>query len=269
MEITLNNGIKIPIIGYGTYQAKSGNEAYNGVRDALDFGYKHIDTAAIYGNEQDVGRALKDSSIERDSIFVTTKLWNSDQGYESALKAFDKSRKKLDLDYIDLYLIHWPQSNTRLKSWEALEKLYSENKIKAIGVSNFTIIHLKELLDNYDIVPTLNQVEFSPFLNQKELHTFCKDNNIEIEAYSPLVKAQKFGNKTLSNIAKKNNKTEAQILLRWNIELNMITLPKSVTSTRIKENINIFDFQLSNEDMSTLEKLNENYRTSWDPTNIV
>lgn len=269
MEIILNNGIKIPIIGYGTYQAKSGKEAYNGVRDALDFGYKHIDTAAIYGNESDVGKAIIDSRIDRDSIFITTKLWNADQGYESALKAFDQSRKKLDLDYIDLYLIHWPQTNTRQKSWEALEKLYSEKKVRAIGVSNYTITHLEELLKNYDLVPAVNQVEFSPFLNQLELHSYCKEKKIEIEAYSPLVKAQKFDNETLVKLAEKYNKSEAQILLRWNIELEMITLPKSVTTSRIKENINIFDFNLTEEDMNTLNNMNEDYRTSWDPTDLV
>jgi diketogulonate reductase-like aldo/keto reductase len=264
----LNNNIEIPVIGLGTFLSKPGESTYNAVRYALDFGYRQIDTAAFYQNEGDVGRAVRDSKITREDIFITTKLWNSDQGYSNAIRAYEASMKKLDLGYIDLYLIHWPQQGTREESWRALEKIYNDGGVNSIGVSNYTIKHLEEMKNYAEITPAINQVEFHIYLYQKELLDYCTNENIYIQAYSPLVRGKKFKIDTLNAIAEKYSKTPAQIMLRWTIDVGTITLPKSVNEQRIIENASIFDFELSSEDRKFLDSLNEDYRIAWDPSKI-
>lgn len=264
----LNNGIDIPYLGFGLYLTEPGKEAQKAVHFALNAGYRHIDTAKFYNNENDVAKAIKESRISRENIFITTKLWNDDQGYERTFKAFEKSLKELETGYIDLYLLHWPVPGKRLESWKALEKLYKEGKIKSIGVSNFTIKHLKEFLDNCEIIPAVNQVEFSPYLYQKELLEFCNQNNIQLEAYSPLTRARKLNDKRLIQIAEAYSKTPAQILIRWALEHEVVVLPKSSHEARIKENADVFDFQISEDDMNTLDSMSENLRVAWDPTNL-
>lgn len=266
--LRLNNGVNIPILGLGTYLSKPGKETYNAVRYALDIGYRHIDTATLYANEQDIGKAIRDSGIPRDEIFVTTKVWNSDQGYDKTIIAFHKSLKKLNLDYIDLYLIHWPQPGTRNETWRALMNLYDEKKTRSIGVSNYTIHHLEELIHNFPLKPMVNQVEFSPYLYQKELFKYCLKRSIIIEAYTPLVRGRKFDDPKLIELAKKYSKTPAQILIRWAIQVGTVVLPKSIHPERIKENSEVFDFEINEDDMDYLETFNENFRVAWDPTDI-
>ena len=266
--VELNNGVEIPMLGLGTYKAKAGTEAREAVEYALEIGYRYIDTATIYTNEEDVGTAVRTSGIPRSEIFITTKVWNSDQGYDKTLKAFDKSLAKLGMDYVDLYLIHWPLKDKRIETWRALERLFQTGKCRAIGVSNYMINHLQELLSITPIVPAVNQVEFSPYLYQKELLGFCNERNICIQAYSPLVRGKKFNDIRLKNIAEKNCKTPAQILIRWSLQHNLVVLPKSSRKERIKENADIFDFVISKEDMEYLNTFDENYRVSWDPSGI-
>jgi diketogulonate reductase-like aldo/keto reductase len=266
--IKLNNEIEIPRLGLGTYLSQPGKDTQYACEFALDYGYRNIDTAAFYQNEEDVGKAVRNSSVPREKIFVTTKLWNADQGYESALKAFDESMKKLDIDYIDLYLIHWPLEEKRHDSWKALEKIYESGKARSIGVSNYTIDHIRQLLDRSEIVPVVNQVEFSPYLYQKELQDFGESHGIFIEAYTPLTRGKKLKDPKLIEIADKYHKTTAQILIKWALQVNTIVLPKSVHKDRIIENADIFDFDISGEDLNKLSEFNEDYRTSWDPSNI-
>jgi diketogulonate reductase-like aldo/keto reductase len=266
--VSLNNGVKIPILGLGTYLSKPGKETYNAVRYALDLGYRHIDTATLYANEEDIGRAIKDSGIPRESIFVTTKVWNSDQGFENTISAHHKSLKRLRLDWIDLYLVHWPLTKTRHETWRALIHLYCEKKARAIGVSNYTIRHMEEVLHTSPFKPLVNQIEFSPYLYQKDIVRYCMRRNIYVEAYTPLIRGKKFGDKKLVEIAEKYNKTQAQILIRWAIQVGTIVLPKSVTPERIKENADVFDFEISEEDIDYMESFNENFRVAWDPTDI-
>ena len=262
--LKLNNGVDIPIIGLGTWTL-TGKDAYNAVLIALQAGYRLIDTAMMYGNERKIGEAVKDSDIPREEIFVTTKVWNTDHGYNKALKAFERSLKKLNMSYVDLYLIHWPVTGLRNETWKALEKIYKDGKARSIGVSNFTILHLNELFKTTSTIPAVNQVEFSPFLYQKKLMEFCQANKIVVEAYSPLTRGNKLDNDQLKAIGKKYGKTTAQILLRWGIQHNIIQIPKSRSKSHIIENIDIFDFQLDNDDMVQLDNLNENFRNVDDP----
>ncbi len=264
----LNNGTEIPLLGLGTWQSKAGKETYDAVLTALEFGYRHIDTAAIYGNETDVGKAIKDSTIGTDEIFITTKIWNADQGYDSTMRAFEESTNKLGMDYIDLYLIHWPQTETRNETWKALINLYQNRFVRAIGISNYTKKHIVEMIDNTEIIPTVNQIEITPYLYQQGLANYCNENKIKIEAYSPLVRGLKFDDIRLNNIAKIYNKSMAQILIRWSLQKGFIVLPKSVSPKRIKENADVYDFEISENDMLLLDSLNENYRTCWDPSEI-
>ena len=263
----LNNGVLIPRLGLGVYQSPPGQVTQQAVEYALKIGYRHVDTARIYGNESDVGSALRNSGIKREDVFITTKLWNSDHGYEATLKACDGSLRRLGLKYLDLYLIHWPVPEIRNESWTALTELLKNGKCRSIGVSNYTIQHLTELLEDADVVPMVNQVEFSPFLYQKQLLDYCEKNKIQVEAYSPLTQGAKLNHPTIQQIAKKHNKTPAQVLLRWSLQHNLVTIPKSVREERIRENSQVFDYTLTSEEMRVLDSLDENFRNSWDPTN--
>lgn len=265
----LNNGIKIPMFGLGTYLNDKGKQAIDSILYALEIGYRHIDTAAMYENEEEVGEAVRESGIPREEIFITTKLWNSDHGYDNTIKAFHRSLEHLGLDYIDLYLIHWPVENLRLESWRALEKLYNEGLCKSIGVSNFMARHLEELLNNSEIISTVNQVEFSPFLYLKELQNYCESKGIALESYSPLTKGHKLKDSNLIDIARRYDKSTSQILVRWCLQKGVSVIPKSSQKEHIKENANVFDFNISEADMIELDNLNENYHSTWDPTNVV
>jgi diketogulonate reductase-like aldo/keto reductase len=267
-KVKLNNDLEMPYFGLGVYLMDPGEETWQAVSIALEAGYRLIDTAAMYGNERDVGLAIKESNILREEVFVTTKLWNSDHGYDRTLRAFDKSLKLLDMDYIDLYLIHWPVEGLRKETWRAMEKIYHNGRCRAIGVSNYTISHLTELLDCADVPPAVNQVEFSPFLYQKDLQDFCNSKNIRLEAYSPLTRTKKFNNSTIQKIAEKYQKSSAQIMIRWALQHEVIVIPKSSNRERIRENALVFDFSISAEDMETLNGLNQNYHVSWDPTHV-
>ena len=267
-KVVLGDGIEMPVFGLGTYRSGSSRRTRNIVRYALDIGYRHIDTARFYGNERDIGRAIEKSGIPRDEIFVTTKLWNSDHGYDKALKAFEKSLKDLGFDYLDLYLIHWPVPDLRGESWRALEKLCGDGKCRAIGMSNYMIPHLKELLATGSVKPAVNQVEFSPYLYQKQLLEYCRSNDIQFESYSPLTKGHMLDDPKLGEIAGHYTKTPAQILIRWTLQKEVVVIPKSSRKERIRENADVFDFAISPQDMKRLDALHENLRVSWDPTAI-
>ena len=257
----LNNGVEIPRLGLGVYQAPPGESTLRAVKYALDVGYRHIDTAWLYGNEGDVGKAILESSIEREEIFITTKVWNSDQGYRSTLAACERSLQRLGLAYVDLYLIHWPVEGQNNNTWKAMIQLLREGKTRAIGVSNYEIFHLQEILQNFDVIPSVNQVEFHPFLYQEKLLEFCKNSNIQLEAYSPLTRGQRLNHPTLVDLAKKYDKSPAQILIRWSLQHGLVVIPKSIRKDRIRENIQVFDFQLEETDMKLLNSLNEDLRT--------
>jgi len=265
-KVKLNNGVQMPIFGLGTYQTRSGKETQTAVLYALEAGYRLIDTAKIYGNEKDVGEVVRKSGIPREEVFITTKLWNSDHGYEAAIAACEKSLKSLGLSYIDLYLIHWPVEGLRNETWTAMETLQKEGKCRAIGVSNYMIWHLEELLNSSSTIPAVNQVEFSPYLYQKDLLEFCDSHNIQVEAYSPLTKGQKLSDPKLVAIASRYSKSPAQILIRWVLQHGAIVIPKSSKKERIFENADIFDFTISPKDMGVLDSFDENLRTSWDPS---
>lgn len=262
----LNNGTKIPILGLGVYQMPPIIITARAVRWALELGYRHIDTARIYYNEKAVGSAIKKSGVPREEIFLTTKLWNADQ--KDAVKACNSSLRKLQTDYVDLYLIHWPAPGTRSGAWKALESLYKEGKCRAIGVSNYTIRHLKELLDSCEVLPAVNQVEFSPYLYQKELLEFCKSKGIQPEAYSPLTRGKKLKDPKLVELASKYNKSPAQILIRWALQHDIVAIPKSTKKERIRENLGALDFTISKGDIEKMDSLNEDFRTCWDPTKM-
>lgn len=257
----LNNGVEIPRLGLGVYQAPPGESTLRAVKYALDVGYRHIDTAWLYGNEGDVGKAILESSIEREEIFITTKVWNSDQGYRSTLAACERSLQRLGLAYVDLYLIHWPVEGQNNNTWKAMIQLLREGKTRAIGVSNYEIFHLHEIFQNFDVIPSVNQVEFHPFLYQEKLLEFCKNSNIQLEAYSPLTRGQRLNHPTLVDLAKKYDKSPAQILIRWSLQHGLVVIPKSIRKDRIRENIQVFDFQLEETDMKLLNSLNEDLRT--------
>jgi diketogulonate reductase-like aldo/keto reductase len=263
-SLPLNTDARIPLVGLGVWQAPPG-EAQQAVATALRLGYRHIDTARIYGNEADVGGGVRASGVPREQVFVTTKLWNSDQGYDSALRAFDASLKRLGFDYVDLYLLHWPVAGKRLDSWRALERLHAEKRARAIGVSNFLRPHLEELLAHAKVVPAANQIELSPFLQRRETVDFCRAKGIVLEAYSPLTRGERLGHAALVAEAKRANRTPAQVLLRWGIQKEFVVLPKSTREARIAENAAIFDFVLDAGAMARLDALEENLATGWDP----
>jgi len=258
-ERELYTGEKMPGFGFGTWQIPDGQAVEKAVKTAIDCGYRLIDTAKIYGNEQGVGQAVKESSVPREEMFVTTKLWNGDQGYHSARKAFEESLEILRLEYIDLYLIHWPGYDPykRKQSWKAFEDIYSEGLAKAIGVSNFEPEHLDELLSDSTTVPMVNQIEFHPFnfAEQQDTLEYCQRKKIIIEAYSPLARGRLMDDKSITDIAKKYSKTNAQVMLRWAVQHGTVPIPKSAHPGRIKENIDIFDFELDKSDMQALNAL--------------
>lgn len=264
----LHNGVKMPWFGLGVFKVEDGNEVVNSVKWAIEAGYKSIDTAAIYGNEEGVGQAIKESGVAREELFITTKVWNADQGYDSTLKAFDESMKKLGLEYLDLYLVHWPVKGKYKETWKALETLYKEGKVKAIGVSNFQVHHLKDVMEDAEIVPMVNQVEYHPRLTQKELHAFCKENGIQLEAWSPLMQGKLLDDATLTEIAEKHGKSVAQVILRWDLQNGVVTIPKSVKEHRIYDNAAIFDFELTQEEMERIDGLNRDERVGPDPDNF-
>jgi diketogulonate reductase-like aldo/keto reductase len=265
-KIKLNNGVEIPYIGLGTYNIRSQKEVDRAIHSALEVGYRLIDTAAAYYNEKEIGKALKNSSVPREEIFITTKLDNPDHGYQHALKAFDESLRKLDCGYIDLYLIHWPVQK-RNESWKAMEELLNMNKCHAIGVCNYTDRHLKESHGNSSTLPAINQVEFNPFVFPKEIYDYCNSNNIVVEAYTPIARNRKSDHPVIKELSGKYKKTPAQIMLRWSLQHKAIVIPKSSNPDRIKENSDIFNFNISDEDMSKLNSLNEYLRFSADPDN--
>jgi diketogulonate reductase-like aldo/keto reductase len=266
--VTLNNGVNIPIIGLGVFQSPGGGVTKQAILDSLEAGYRHIDTARIYGNEVDVGKAVAESGLKREDIFITTKLWNADQGYESTLDALEISLGKMDLEYIDLYLMHWPVEGRRLESWTAMEELLAKGSCRSIGVSNFMVHHLEELLQKAHVVPAINQIEMSPYnyLQRKETLDLCFSTGVVIEAYSPLTKGKKLKDPRLFEIAAKYGKTTAQLLIRWALEKHYVVLPKSVKRDRIIENADVFDFTISDGDMASMDSFNENLATGWDPT---
>ena len=266
-RIKLNNGIEIPYIGLGTYELRR-TAAHEAVNTALESGYRLIDTAESYYNEKEVGEAIKNSRIPRDEIFVTTKLANENHGFDNTLKAFEGSLKRLGLDYVDLYLIHWPSSRLRDETWKAFESLLQDGACRSIGVSNYTVRHLNEILSISSTVPAVNQVEFNPYIYQKEILDLCKERNIQLEGYTPLARTKKFNESILKNISDKYGKSRAQILIRWSLQHNIIAIPKSSNESRIKENIDVFDFEIADNDMEKLNSLNENLRFSPDPHNL-
>ena len=262
----LNNGVEIPLLGLGVWQVPPGETTENAVLWALEAGYRHVDTAAIYKNEESLRNSIKKSGIQRKEIFVTTKLWNDD--HSDPVKALDTSLKKLGMDYVDLYLIHWPVEKVRIKTWKTLEELYKKGKCRTIGVSNFTIKHLEELLKNTEIVPTINQVEFNPYLYQKELLEYCRKKEIQLEAYSPLAQGKRLEDPKLIEMADKYMKSPAQIMIRWALQHDLVVIPRSKNKERIIENSRVFDFSISEDDMERLDAFNKNYRFCWDPTNV-
>ncbi len=270
--ITLANGVKIPWLGLGVFKVKEGSEVVDAVRTAIKYGYRSIDTAAIYGNEEGVGQGIKEglqeAGISREDLFVTSKVWNADQGYDSTLEAYQASLKKLNLDYLDLYLIHWPVKGKYKDTWRALERIYHEGRVRSIGVSNFHVHHLKDLFQGSTIKPMINQVEFHPRLIQKELRAFCKEQGIQFEAWSPLMQGKLLDNPILQRIADKYGKSTAQVIIRWDLQNEVVTIPKSIKEHRIIENSNVFDFELTKEDLEQIDALNENQRVGSDPDNF-
>lgn len=264
----LHNGVEIPYLGLGTYKSDNDQEVVDAINTALNLGYRHIDTASIYKNEEGVGRGIRESGVDRKDIFVVSKVWNADQGYDSTLKAFDDSLKRLGLDYLDLYLIHWPVQGKYTETWKALEYLYTEKRIRAIGVSNFLEHHLEDILKDCKIVPMVNQMEFHPHVIQQGLIDFCNKNSIQYESWSPFMQGKVFDLDICNDLAQKYDRSIAQIILRWNLQKGIIAIPKSVHAKRIKTNADIFDFELTSEDIAFLDSLENGQRSGPDPDNF-
>ena len=268
-KITLNNSVSMPRLGLGVYQTGRGRATESAVTWALEAGYRHVDTAAMYANEAEVGAALRRAFAagltQREEVFVTTKLWNSDHGYDEAMRAFDTSHRRLGLDQIDLFLLHWPVPDRRVQSWRALERILGEGRCGAIGVSNYMVHHLEELLSQAQIPPAVNQIELHPWCQQRDVVAFCRAHDIAVVAYSPLTKGLKLSDRRLAGLARDLRRTPAQILLRWSVQSGFVTIPKSVKRERIIENATIFDFSLSAEQMAILDGFNEEHHVTWDP----
>lgn len=267
-KVKLNNGVEMPWFGLGVWQVEDGDEAKDSVKAAIKAGYIGIDTAAAYKNEKSVGEAIRESGANRDDLFITSKVWNGDQGYEETLAAFDVTMEKLGLDVLDLYLIHWPVEGKYKDTWRAMEKLYKDGRIRAIGVSNFQPHHLDDLLADAEVVPAVNQVEFHPLLTQNELLDYSAKKGIQVEAWSPLARGLLFDNEVVKGLGEKYGKSPAQILLRWVLDKGVVVLTRSVKESRIVENADLFDFALTPEDVTALEALNNNQRTGPDPDNF-
>ena len=265
---TLNNGVKMPWLGLGVFQSKDGEEVITAVKTALGNGYKSIDTAAIYQNERGVGTAILESGVAREEIFLTSKVWNTEQGYTTTLAAFEESLEKLQTDYLDLYLIHWPKGERSVDTWKALEEIYAKGQAKAIGISNFLVHHLKDFLPHCKVMPAVNQVEFHPELIQPDLLKYCQNKGIQLEAWSPIMKGRVNDIPILQELAAKYGKTPVQITLRWDIQKGVVTIPKSVTPQRILANADIFDFELSPEDMAKIDSLDKDGRIGGHPDYI-
>lgn len=273
--VTLLNGYEIPCVGFGTWQSPNGETAYNAVMEAIKCGYRHIDTAAAYRNEESIGRAVRDCGVPREELFVTSKLWNTERGYEKTMAAFEKTMDRLGLDFLDLYLIHWPANSVQyenynevnLSTWKAFTELYKSGRIKAIGVSNFMPMHLEALLQT-EIKPMVNQIEFHPGFMQTEAVELCKKNDIIVEAWSPLGTGELLSNETLCGIAAKYGKSVAQLCIRWCLQKGTVPLPKSVTPSRIMENTDVFDFVISDEDMRVIDALPFCGGTGHDPDKV-
>jgi methylglyoxal/glyoxal reductase len=262
---TLHNGVKMPWFGLGVYKVQEGEEALQSVKAAIKAGYRSIDTAALYQNEESVGQAIKEAGVPREELFITTKVWNEDQRNDSVLEAFETSIQKLGLDYIDLYLIHWPVKEKYKQTWKVLEQLYKDGRVRAIGVSNFKSHHIDDLMTVAEVKPMVNQVELHPLLSQPDLRDYCKKQEIQIEAWAPLGQGRLLEHPVLKEIAAEHNKTTAQVILRWDLQSEIVTIPKSVKESRIIENADIFDFTLSPDNMEKINQLNENKRFGSDP----
>ena len=266
-SITLNNGVQMPVLGLGVFKVPN-RLARSVALKALDIGYRHIDTATYYQNEEGVGRAVRDSGLPREEVFVTTKLWNADHGTKEALAACDRSLKALGMDYIDLYLIHWPRGDRRVETWKAMERLLDEGKVRAIGVSNYLPRHLDETIAYSSVVPAVDQVEFSPFLYQKDLLSYARSRGIVLEAYSPLTRGKKLGDPRLMEMAQRYERTPAQLLIRWVLQKGMVVIPKTVDEGRLRENAGVFDFTISPRDEEEMDTWNEDLHTTWNPADI-
>ncbi|MFZ3577358.1 aldo/keto reductase [Virgibacillus sp. DJP39] len=266
-EKKLENGISIPKLGLGVYKVPE-DQVYETVLSALEIGYRHIDTASFYGNEEGVGKAIRDSGIAREEIFVTSKVWNDDQGFDSTLKAFDRSMEKLGFDYLDLYLIHWPVPGIFTDTWRALEKIYHGERVRAIGVSNFLEHHLESLSKTAINMPVVDQIELHPKLSQKSTVEYCRKNNITVESWSPLGRAKYLNEPDLVKIADKYNKSVAQLIIRWHLENDFVVIPKSTNVLRQKENADVFNFAISKEDMAYMNQMDEDLRIGSHPDSI-
>lgn len=262
---TLSNGVKMPYLGLGVYKMTDKEETIQAISKALALGYRAIDTAALYYNEEEVGEAIQASGVPREDIFVTTKVWNSDQGYDETLRAFETSLKKLGLEYIDLYLTHWPVEDKFVETYRAIERLYEEKLIRVPGVSNHHIHHLEKVFLKANVKPMVNQVELHPYLSQEQLRAFCNENKIAVTAWSPLGRGGILQDETITKIAEELGKSTAQVILRWHYQHDIISIPKSVTPSRIEENAQIFDFKLSDKQMGQLDQLNKNQRFGQNP----
>lgn len=267
--ITLHNGVKMPQLGFGVFKVKNGNETVESVKKAVEVGYRAIDTAAIYENEEGVGQAIRECGVPREELFITSKVWNTEQGYDTTLKAFEDSLNRLGLEYLDLYLIHWPGKDKYLETWRALEKLYKDGKVKSIGVSNFHVHHLENLLANSEVKPVVNQIELHPLLTQVEIRDYCAKHEIKIESWSPLGRGNLLEEPTINHIAKKHGKSPAQVLIRWHLQHDLVVIPKSITPSRIKENAQVFDFSLSLNEMNQIDALNKNERFGSNPDELL
>ena len=264
----LNNGVQMPYLGLGVYQAEEGGEVERAIQWALEAGYRHIDTARAYGNEAGVGKALRESGVDRDEVFVTSKVWNTDQGYEATLKAFDSTMDDLGLDYLDLYLVHWPVAGKYKETWRALEHLYESGRVRAIGVSNFLQHHLEDLLADATVTPAVDQLEFHPYLVQQPLQDYCKEKGIQYEAWSPLMQGEIFKLPEMEAMAASYGKSIAQVVLRWDLQKGVVTIPKSSKKERIRANADLFDFELSAEDVAKLDAMDRGKRFGPDPDNF-
>ncbi|MCA1012180.1 aldo/keto reductase [Halobacillus halophilus] len=263
--VTLNNGVPMPKLGLGVYKMEEEQEVVQAVQSALDLGYRHLDTASFYGNESGLGRGIRESDVPREELFITTKVWNDEQGYEETLNAFERSLERLGLEYLDLYLIHWPVPGKFTETWKAMEKLYHEGRVKAIGVCNFMEHHLEELMHEAQVKPVVDQVEFHPRLYRENLLRYCQDRDIFLEAWSPLARGNYFDEHVLQELAARYDKTAAQIILRWHWQLGIIIIPKSSNKDRQKQNADLFDFSLTNEEMEKISALHTGERIGKHP----